>query len=345
MKALLLREPGGIDRLGVADVPAPELTAPDDVLVRIRAAALNRLDLFVAGGLPGAPPFPFVPGADGAGVVAAVGPAVTAIRPGDEVIINPGLSCGRCETCLVGEQSLCPAFRLLGEHRAGTFAEFVVVPAANLAPRPPGFSWAEAAAFPLATLTAWRMLATRARVQPGETVLVWGVGGGVAVAAVQVARRLGARVVVTSGSAAKLAMAAELGAEAGINHATEDVVAEVRRLTEGRGADVVVDAVGEATWTRSLRALRRGGRLVTCGATSGPMVGLDLRKLFWHQWTILGSTMGNHQEFAEITARAHRGELRPRVDAVVPLAEAPAAYRRLAEGAQMGKLVIEVTRG
>lgn len=345
MRALLLREPGGIDRLEVADVPVPEVVAPDDVLVRIRTAALNRLDLFVAGGLPGAPPFPFVPGADGAGVVAAAGPGATGFRPGDEVIINPGLSCGRCEACLAGEQSLCPSFRLLGEHRAGTFAEFVVVPAANLAPRPPGFSWAESAAFPLATLTAWRMLVTRAAVQAGETILVWGVGGGVAVAAVQVARELGARVVVTSSSAAKLAIATGLGAEAGINHATGDVVAEVRRLTEGRGADVVVDAVGEATWARSLRALRRGGRLVTCGATSGPMVGLDLRKLFWHQWTILGSTMGNHREFAEITARAHRGQLRPRVDMVVPLADAPAAYRRLAEGTQMGKLVIEVTRG
>jgi NADPH:quinone reductase-like Zn-dependent oxidoreductase len=203
-------------------------------------------------------------------------------------------------------------------------------------------SWAQAAAFSLATLTAWHMLATRAALQPGETVLVWGIGGGVALAALQVARHLGARVIVTSGSDAKLDAARRLGAEATVNHATQDVVAEVRRLTDRRGADVVVDSVGQARWQDSLRAMRRGGRLVICGATSGPTVQLDLRRLFWHQWSILGATLGSRREYAAIVALAHGGLLWPVVDSVVPLARATEAFARLQRGEQTGKLVIEV---
>jgi NADPH:quinone reductase-like Zn-dependent oxidoreductase len=204
-------------------------------------------------------------------------------------------------------------------------------------------SWPEAAGFALATLTAWRMLATRARVRPGETVLVWGVGGGVGVAALRIAVHLGARVIVTSGSDEKLATGVRLGATAGLNHRSADVVAEVRRLTDGRGADVVVDSVGVATWPDSLRALRRGGRLVVCGATTGPEASFDLRRLFWHQWSILGSTMGNRREFAEIVRLAHERRLWPLVDSVVPLADGIAAYQRMQRGEQTGKLVIEVS--
>ena len=344
MRALTLAGTGGLDDLRLLEVPAPAIAAPDEVLVRIRCAALNRLDLWMTGGLPNAKPsFPHVVGSDGAGEVEAVGPAAGKWRPGDRVLINPGISCGHCAACQEGEESLCANYAIMGEHVAGTAAELVVVPAANLARIPDGMSWSEAAAFTLATLTAWRMLTNRARLQAGETVLIWGVGGGVGMAALQIAVHLGARAIVTSGSDAKLETAVRLGAAVAVNHRTADVVAQVRSETGGRGADVVVDSVGEATWTNSFRALRRGGRLVICGATTGPAVSLDLRRLFWHQWGILGSTMGNRREFAEIVRLLHEGKLWPVVDSVVPLADGAAAYRRMQRGEQTGKLVIEVS--
>lgn len=344
MRALALTGTGGLEHLTLLDVPAPAVTAPDDVLVRIRAAALNRLDLFIADGLKGLTyRFPHVVGSDGAGVVEAVGPEVSHLAPGDRVLLNPGISCGACSACQAGDEPLCSGYRILGEHRDGTAAELVVVPAANVAPVPDGMSWAEAAAFPLATLTAWRMLVTRAKLGAGERVLVWGAGGGVAQAAIQIARLRGAEVVATSSSDEKLETARRLGADHVVNHATADVAAEVRRLLGRRSVEVVVDTVGEATWPTSLRLLGPGGRLVTCGATSGPFVSLDVRKLFWYQWSLLGSTMGSHREFAEIVRLATRGELRPVVDSVVPLADGVAAYRRLASGAQTGKLVLEVS--
>lgn len=343
VKALALDAVGGLEHLALRRLPPPEPAAPDDVRVRIHAAALNRLDLFVADGLPGVTyQFPHIVGSDGAGVVESVGAAVRGVRVGDRVMINPGVSCGACPACAADEASLCDRFRVVGEHRPGTLAELVVVPERNLAPVPPDMSWAEAAAFPLATLTAWRMLTTRARLQPGETVLIWGIGGGVALAALQVVRHLGGRAIVTSGSDAKLEAARRLGADHTINHATADVVAEVRGLTVRRGADVVVDSIGQARWQDSLRVMRRGGRLVICGATSGPMIELDLRRLFWHQWSILGSTLGSDREFREVVALAHQGRLRPVVDTVVPLERAGEAFARLQRGDQMGKLVIEV---
>lgn len=344
MKALTLTGIGGLEHLVVQEVPAPALRADDDVLVRIRCAALNRLDLWMTVGLPDVrPTFPHVVGSDGAGEVEAVGPAAGAWRPGDRVMIQPGIACGHCPACEEGEESLCATYGILGEHLPGTAAELVVVPAANLGRVPDGMAWSEAAAFPLATLTAWRMLTARARVQAGETVLIWGVGGGVGLAALQIAVHLGARAIVTSGSDDKLETAARLGAVLGLNHRKADVVAEVRRETGGRGAQVVVDCVGQATWTDSLRALRRGGRLVVCGATTGPSVSLDLRRLFWRQWSILGSTMGSRREFGEIVRLAHEGRLWPVVDSVVPLAEGAAAYGRMQRGEQTGKLVIEVS--
>jgi NADPH:quinone reductase-like Zn-dependent oxidoreductase len=343
MRALALTAAGGLDDLAVVELPAPELAAPDEVRVRMRAASINHLDLFVTGGLKGMTyAFPHVVGSDGAGVVESVGAAVTAVKPGDRVMINPGIACTRCPVCLAGDHPVCPSFGILGEHRSGTAAELVVVPERNLAPVPEGMPWAKAAAFSLATLTAWRMLTTRARLRAGETVLIWGIGGGVAQAALAIARLVGAEAIVTSSSDAKLEAARAAGAAHAINHATQDVAAEVRRITAKRGCDVVVDTVGEATWERSLRALARQGRLVTCGATSGPMVGIDVRRLFWYQWSILGSTMGTYAEYAEIAALARRGLLWPAVDSVVPLAEGVEAYRRMAAGAQHGKLVIEV---
>ena len=267
---------------------------------------------------------------------------VAGAKPGDRVLLNPGISCGRCAACRAGDQPLCRKYRILGEHIEGTAAEYVVVPEANLAVIGDSWSWAEAAAFPLATLTAWRMLTTRARLRAGETILIWGIGGGVGLAAVQIARLLGARVVATSSSDAKLEVAQRLGAHVTLNHANADVARDVRNLT-GVGADVVLDSVGEKTWESSLKALRPMGRLVTCGATTGPHVSLDIRKLFWFQWSLLGSTMGNDREFREIVALGERGLLRPVVDSIVPLADGAAAFERLADGRQLGKVVIEVT--
>lgn len=342
MRALTMTGFGGLERLDLQDVPHPGAPGPGEILVRIRAAAINRIDLFVLAGLPRAKyEFPHVMGSDGAGTVEALGTGVTGLTEGDRILLNPGVSCGRCHVCLSGEQPLCREFRILGEHLEGTIAEYVRIPAANAARIPEGLDWREAAALPLATLTAWRMLMSRAQLRAGETVLIWGIGGGVALAAVQIAKLAGARVVATSSSAAKLEVAKGLGADVLLDHTTADVAREVRTLT-GTGADVVVDSIGEHTWEKSLRALRPRGRLVICGATTGPMVTLDLRRLFWFQWEILGSTMGNHHEFHDVVTLAGRGLLRPVIDSAVPLAEARSAFARMAEGRQLGKLVIEV---
>ena len=341
MRALALTGTGGLEHLALTELPVPPVRGPHDVRVRVRAAALNRLDLFVAGGLPGvAYQFPHVVGADGAGVVDEVGAAVTAVRPGDRVMINPGLSCGTCDECRSGEESLCPAFQLLGEHRHGTMAEFVVIPEANLAPVPCEMSWAAAAAFPLATLTAWRMLVTRARLQRAETVLIWGIGGGVSQALLRIARHLGAITVVTSGSDAKLGDARSDGADHVVNHRTGDVVAAVRAVTGNRGADVVADSVGEPTWPSSLRALRRGGRLVTCGATTGYEARLDLRHLFARQLSLLGSYMGGKPELLHAADLFFRGAIRPVVDSTFPLSETAQAHRRMEVSDQFGKIVL-----
>lgn len=343
MLAVTIRAHGGPEQLQLSELPAPAAPGPRGVVVALRAAALNRLDLFVLGGLPGlALGFPHVPGADGAGVVESVGAEVRSVRPGDHVVLNPGLSCRECDTCASGEHSLCPSYRLLGEHAHGTFREAIAVPAVNAVPIPTHVPWAEAAAFPLAFLTAWRMVVTRAVVRAGETVLIWGIGGGVALAALAIAKRQGARVVVTSSSEEKLERARALGADLAVNHATADVVAEVRRFTDKRGADVVLETVGTATWDRSIRALARAGRLVTCGATSGPSVGLDVRRVFWHQFAILGSTMGNDAEFAAVVRLLGEGALRPVVDTVLPLREARAAFERMAAGARFGKVVLDI---
>ncbi len=343
MRALALGGVGGLDQLAVRDVDEPAVRSPTDVKLRVQAAALNHLDLLVASGLPGAElGFPHVIGSDAAGVVDAVGPAVRSVQPGDRVMVSPGISCGTCQSCLEGEEALCRSFRVLGEHLPGTIAEFVIVPEENVARVPDTMPTERAAAFSLVTLTAWRMLTTRARLRPGEAVLIWGIGGGVAQAALQIAKLLGAYAIVTSGTPQKLESARALGADAVLDHRRPDVVGEVKRLTGGRGADVVVDSVGERTWAQSLKALRRGGRLVVCGATTGPMVDIDLRRLFWHQWTLMGSTLGGRREYREIVRLAGLGRLWPVVDRVVPLADAIEAIRRLADGEQFGKLVIEV---
>ncbi|MGH7539202.1 MAG: zinc-binding dehydrogenase [Gemmatimonadales bacterium] len=335
-----------MSQASVTEMPDARAPGAGEVRVALRAAALNHLDLFVVRGLPGtATELPHILGADGAGVVDAIGDGVRDVRAGDAVIINPGVSDYSCEFCRAGEHSLCVRYRILGEHLPGTLAEYVTVPAHNIAGIPqldPPISWPEAAAFSLVTLTAWRMVVTRARVRAGEWVLVWGIGGGVSLAALRVAKLLGARVIATSSVDAKLERARALGADVTLNHQRQKIAQEVRALTGKRGVDVVVENVGEATWEESLRCLAKGGRIVTCGGTSGPKLVTDARPLFWHQFTILGSTMGNAAEYREIVRRLGRGELRPMVDAVFPLERVSEAFERLARGEQVGKIAVQI---
>jgi NADPH:quinone reductase-like Zn-dependent oxidoreductase len=274
--------------------------------------------------------------------VDAVGDDVRDVRAGDFVIVNPGNSDRTCEYCLDGEQSLCVRYGILGEHRPGTAAEYLVIPAANVRAVPPDTPTEHAAAFTLATLSAWRMVVTRAAVQPGERVLIWGIGGGVALAALQIAKQRGAHVTVTSGSDEKLEWASGLGADAVLNHRTADVGKAVRAATDKRGVDVVIDSVGQATWKQSLAALGKRGRLVTCGATTGPLVETDVRRLFWNQWNILGSTMGNDAEFDAVADELRAGRLVPPVDSVFALDEGRRAFERMESGEQFGKIVIRI---
>ena len=344
MRGLTISAHGGLDRLELRDdLPLPALSSDTQVRVRILAAALNHLDLFVVDGLPNVRIVaPWIIGSDATGVVDEVGGAVSGLDVGDRVLLNPGLSDRTCEYCLAGEQPLCPRFRVLGEHLPGTLTEQIVVPATNVRRVDAESDPVVGAAFTLSTLTAWRMLVSRARVQPGEHVLIWGIGGGVALACLQIAKLLGAYVTVTSGSAAKLERAMALGADATIEHRGVDVGREMRARTAKRGVDVVVDSVGEATWAQSLGALGRRGRLVTCGGTSGPMVTTDVRRLFWNQWSILGSTMGNDAEFDAIVEHFRAGRLHPPIDRVYALDDARAAFERMASGEQFGKLVVRI---
>jgi NADPH:quinone reductase-like Zn-dependent oxidoreductase len=344
VRGLTISAHGGLDKIELRhDLPVPELRNDTDVRVRLRAAALNHLDLFVVGGLPGVTITPpWVLGSDGMGIVDAVGSAVTDVALGDTVVINPGSSDRTCEYCLAGDQPLCPNYHILGEHVPGTLTEYVIVPAVNVARVSPRVDEAEAAAFTLATLTAWRMLVTRAALRSGERVLIWGIGGGVALACLQIAKLIGAHVTVTSGSEDKLARARDLGADDVILHTGVDVGREMRARTGKRGVNVVVDTVGEATWSQSLGALAKKGRIVTCGGTSGPMLTTDVRRLFWNQWSILGSTMGSESEFRAVVAHFNAGRLRPVVDSVFPLSHGRAAFERMQAGAQFGKLVVRI---
>ena len=344
MRALTISSHGELDRIEVRDdLPVPEIQRPGDVRVRVRATALNHLDLFVVRGLPGVSiTMPWPLGSDACGTVDAVGGGVSGLAPGDFVVVNPGLSDRTCEYCRDGEQPLCPKFGILGEHLPGTIAEYIIVPAVNLRTIPTDTPIAEAGAFTLATLTAWRMITTRARVLAGDDVLIWGIGGGVALAALQICKRIGARVWAVSSSDEKLERAARLGADELLNRNHVEVGKAIRERTGKRGVTVVVDNVGQATWAQSLIALGRRGRLVTCGATTGPMVETDVRRLFWNQWSILGSTMGNDAEFDAVVAELRAGRLLPPIDSVYPLVEGRAAFARLDSGQQFGKVVITI---
>jgi NADPH:quinone reductase-like Zn-dependent oxidoreductase len=338
MKAVFFREHGSNDVLQYGDWPEPE-PGPGEVRVALRAVALNRLDVFVRNGIPDVP-LPQIPGGDGAGVVDRLGAGVDGLAVGDRVLIQPGLYCGVCEFCRGGEQSLCVRYRILGEHAPGTFAEKIVVPARNLFSIPEGLPFRVAAAFPLAYQTAWRMIVGRAAVRAGETVLIHGVGGGVAGAAMEIALLCGAQVFATTSGEEKLRRAREAGAAVVIDHAQEDVAAVVRARTAKRGVDVVVDSVGEKTWMTSLRSAAKGGRIVTCGATTGPNPKEEIRLIFWKQISILGSTMANDREFRAMLSAVGAGRLRPRIDRVFPLSGFREAYARMESGEHNGKIVL-----
>jgi NADPH2:quinone reductase len=341
VKAVRFHQHGGPEVLRYEDAPTPE-PAPGEVLIGLRAASLNHMDLFVRNGGVPKTPLPHIGGADGAGVVAANGAGAGKFPLGSRVFFDPGLSDGRCDYCLRGEHSLCDRFEILGEQRDGTFAQAVVIPEVNLRPIPEGMSFEEAAASPLVFITAWRMVVSKARVVPGETVLILGIGGAVAIAALQIAKHAGARVFVTSSHDDKLRRAREMGAEVLINHQQTDFSKEVWSITNKRGVDVVIDDVGAATWPGSIRALARGGRLVTCGATTGPKPDEDIRRIFTKQITIYGSTMGSRPDWERVSTLLGAGVLKPVIDRTFPLEQAAAAQERMERAEQFGKLVLTI---
>jgi len=340
MKAAIFRKHGGPDVLEYADVAEPKIRA-NEVLIQVKACALNHLDLFARGGLPGIDiPLPHTLGNDIAGIVHACGELVTWVKPGDEVMVQPGVSCGHCEACLSGQDNLCREYDIIGYRRDGGYAEFVAVPAVNVFPKPTNLSWEEAAALPLVTVTAWHMLVTRAHVKPGEDILVHAAGSGVGSVAIQIAKLFGARVITTASTEEKLAKARELGADETINYTQDDWPKEVKRLTERRGVDVVFEHTGSVTWPGSITSLKNNGRLVTCGATSGFDARTDLRQVFYRHLTILGSFMGSKAELLEAMKFVKQGRIKAVVDRVLPLSEAREAHLLLENRGQFGKVVL-----
>jgi len=343
VRAFRISRHGGPEALEWVELPPPR-PAADEVLVRVRACALNRLDLWVRNGVPGHRfPLPLIPGSEIAGEIAELGTAVQGLETGMPMLVAPGVSCGRCERCVSGEEMLCRHYGIFGEHRDGGYAEYVAVPARNVLPLPAGLSFAEAAAVPLVFLTAWHMLRVRAELRPFESVLIQAAGSGVSSAGIQIARLAGAHTIIaTAGSNQKLAKAEALGATHAINYHQQDFVDAVREITGKQGVDVVLDHVGGETFEKSLRVLAWGGRLVLCGATSAPTAEINLRALFFKNQSILGSTMGSLAELRQLLKFVVSGALQPVVDRTMPLAAAPDAQRALESREQFGKIVLTV---
>jgi NADPH:quinone reductase-like Zn-dependent oxidoreductase len=342
MKAIVFHEHGDPSVLKYEDVPEPHVRL-GEVLVRVHACALNHLDLWVRRGLPGVPiPLPHIPGSDVAGEIVKLGEGVTTVRVGQKVLLAPGVTCGKCPACIFGNDNRCREFTNLGYIIDGGCAEFVRCPEVNCMPYPENLDWVHAAAVPLVFQTAWHMLVNRALLQPGEDVLVLAAGSGVGSAALQVAKFFGARVIATAGTDKKLKKAKELGADELINHSVMPISKEVRRLTNNRGVDIVFEHVGSATWEHSIKSLAAGGRLVTCGATTGYDVKLDMRFLFTRQLSILGSYMGTKTELRTVLKLVEQGRLKPIVDKVWPLKDAALAHEYLEKNKQFGKVVLTV---
>ncbi len=342
MKAIVFHEFGGPEKLRYEDAPEP-VFSETEALIRVKACALNHLDIWARQGTrQERVPMPHVSGSDISGEVVKVGSLVKNHKLGDKVLIAPGVSDGTCEYCTSGWDSLCDDYRIIGYETQGGYAEYVSVPAANILPIPNSLSFEEAAAVPLVFLTAWHMLTTRAHLTAGETVLVWGAGSGVGSAAIQVAKVLGAKVIATAGSDEKLEKARKLGADWTVNHYNQDVPVEVKRVTNGKKANVVFDHVGQATWEKSMRSMAPGGRLVNCGVTSGGKAEIDIRYVFVRQFSLMGSYMGGRGELLKVLPFFEEGRLKPVVDSVFPLEEAAAAQTRMEKSEHFGKIVLKI---
>ncbi len=343
MKAVVFHEHGNVDVLRYEDIPVPEIS-PTEVLIRVKAVGMNRNDLWAREGLPGLPlPLPHISGSDLAGVVEAVGNAVTTVKPGQDVVIHPSVSCRICAACTSGNEYFCRQFKIYGFQTGpldGAYAEYARVPEANAVPKPRGLSFEDAASLPLGLLTVWRMLVSRARLRAGEDILIWGAGSGIGSLAIQVSKLFGARIIATAGTDEKLARASALGADVVIHHYNEDVVAAVKRATNRKGVEVVFEHVGQATWERSIQSMAWGGRLVTCGNTTGWDGMTDLRLLFNKQLSLLGSHQGSKAELLEALRFVETGEIKPVVDRVMPLQNAAEAQQIMYAGQHFGTVVL-----
>lgn len=342
MKAIRIHEHGNEKVLRTDEIAKPR-PGPDEVLVRIKRAALNHLDLWVRRGIPGIH-LPLIMGSDAAGVIEAMGSVVEntdELKAGDEVLLAPIRSCGKCAYCISGQENLCSAFQIPGESTNGVQAEYVTLPAKYVFPKPQNLNWDEAAALPLAAMTANHMIIRKAGLQAGQWILIYGASSGVGSAAIQIAKGLGAKVITTVGSVEKEKLAKDLGADFIINYQLDSVGKVARALTDGRGVDVVLEHTGEKTWNDSLRALKKGGKLVTCGATTGPYVKIDLRALFIKHQQLIGSTMGTLQDMREIIELARQGKLKPLISKRFPYDEIQEAHQWLEQGKQFGKVVVD----
>jgi NADPH:quinone reductase-like Zn-dependent oxidoreductase len=343
MKAAVIYENGDVDRIKVEDIPEPQ-PKPNEVVVQIYSAALNHLDIWVRKGMRNQKLIPpHILGSDGAGVIVEKGENTHGVNIGDEVILSPGLSCGYCEFCRRGEQNECTTFGLIGVNRPGMFAEKIAVPFRNVWPKPAYLNFNEAASIVVAYVTAWRMLMTRARLKAGETILIHGIGGGVATASLQLAKLAGASVIATSSSDKKLEMAKQMGADFVINYrSTPNVSQEVMKLTGGRGVDVIADSVGAATWPINLEVSRRGGRIVLCGITSGQDCPANLQAVYWKQLNIMGSTLGNDEDFRQLFNAISAAKLKPVINSVEPIENIKKAMAKMEQGEQFGKIVLSI---
>jgi NADPH:quinone reductase-like Zn-dependent oxidoreductase len=343
LKAVRMHRHGGVDQLFFEDAEEPRCDGAAQAIVKLSAAAVNHIDIWNRLGLTGARiTMPHILGADGAGVVVDVSQGVEHVRVGDRVCLYPPTGCGQCEFCLSDRDFMCFRLRVLGERLPGTYAQYVKLPAQNCFPIPTGYSFEQAAAFPLVFITLWRMLITNARLQPGETILILGIGGGVSSASLQVAKTIGARVIVTSGSNEKLERARDLGADFGIHHGSKDFVQEVQALTAGRGVDVVLDSIGGEFWRKSLAALARGGRLVTCGATAGGEPIDDIAAISSKELKIYGSTLGSREEFTQVINFLNSAKIKPVIDSIFPLENTAGAQLHLENARQFGKIVLQI---
>jgi len=344
MKAAFIQEHGNLDKIQIGDLDAPTIS-PNEVLIEPKFGALNHLDIFVVRGWPGLTlNMPHVIGADGSGIVKEIGSEVTTLSVGDKITINPGISCGKCEMCLSGQQVFCKQFSILGENKWGTFSQYLKLPEISVLKIPDGFSLEKAAAAPLTFLTAWRMLITQAGIKPNDYVFIHGAGGGVSSAAIQIAKYYGAKVITTTSTSRKIEMAMNLGADHVINYKeTKDYRNQVFELTNKHGIDVVIDNVGQATFPTSIRLLRPGGRLITCGVTSGPLTKINIADIFWKHLEIKGSTMANQGEFRAVMQLVLDGTLKPIIDKVYPLENVREAEEYLSKGNQFGKVLLKVS--